>query len=153
MQRRKATVTATVAGLVLTGSLAAVAVPAYADGTSPTPSASASTAPQAHPKGPKTDGARALCRRVPKLDRRITRELKRLEAGAGTRGSIAFLQQRVDNAKKENHAAIAKFLGDRLSARQALLVNLKQRQSDLKDVASWCKANDNGKTTNTSNNA
>jgi hypothetical protein len=144
MQRRKATVTATVAGLVLTGSLAAVAVPAYADGSSPSPSSSA--VPQAHPKGPKTDGARALCRRVPKLDRRIAREIKRLEAGVGTPGSIAFLEQRVDNAKKENHAAIAKYLGDRLTARQALLVNLKQRQQDLKDVATWCKANHNGKT-------
>ncbi len=151
MQRRKATVTATVAGLVLTGSLAAVAVPAYADGGSP--SASTSTAPQAHPKGPKTDGARALCHRVPKLDRRIAREIKRLQSGVGTPGSIAFLQQRVDNAKKENHAAIAKFLGDRLTARQALLVNLKQRQGDLKDVATWCRANDNGKPADSGANA
>ncbi|WP_269855105.1 hypothetical protein [Streptomyces sp. RPT161] len=151
MQRRKATVTATVAGLVLTGSLAAVAAPAYADGSSPSPSAG--TAPHAHPKGPKTDGARALCRRVPKLDRRIAREIKRLDSGVGTPGSIAFLRQRVENAKKENHAAIAKFLGDRLSARQALLVNLKQRQSDLKDVATWCKANGKGKPANSTTSA
>ncbi len=139
MQRRKAAMTATVAGLVLTGSLAVGVAPSYADGSS-----SSSPSATAAAKGPKTDGAKVLCRRVPRLERRIERAIRRLDAGVGTRGSIARLQQRIDNANDENHAAIAKLLGDRMTHRKDLLPNLTQRQSDLKDVATWCKANHNG---------
>ena len=131
MQRRKAAMTATVAGLVLTGSLAVGVAPGYAAGNSP--SATVSSA-----RAPKTDGAKFLCRRVPRLERRINRAIRRLDGGVGTRGSIARLQARVDNATRENHAAIAKFLGDRLTYRKSLLPNLRQRQTDLKSVTSWC---------------
>lgn len=138
MQRRKAAMTATVAGLVLTGSLAAGVAPSYADGTS------SSTLAAATAKIPKGDGAKFLCRRVPRLELRISRGINRLNAGAGTRGSIARLQLRVDNATKENHAAIAKFLNDRLTFRKELLPNLTQRQTDLKSVAAWCLTNNDG---------
>jgi len=138
MQRRTATMT--VAGLVLAGSLTAGAAPSWADGTA-TPGSS----PTAAAKGPQGDGAKMLCRRVPRLERRVDRAVKRLEAGVGTRGSIARLQQRVDNAGTANHAAIAKLLGDRLTHRKDLLPNLKSRQTDLKDVRTWCKANHNGR--------
>lgn len=144
MQRRKAAVTATVAGLVLAGSLAAGVAPSYADSGSS--SATVTTAA----KGPKTDGSKVLCRRVPRLERRISRAIKRLDAGVGTRGSIARLQQRLDNADTENHTAVAKLLGDRLTHRKDLLPNLTARQADLKDVATWCQANSNGSTGATS---
>lgn len=107
--------------------------------TSPTP------APSATAKAPKGDGAKTLCKRVPKLDRRIDRALKRLEGGAGVKGSIARLEQRVDNAKKAGHEEIATYLQDRLTFRKSLVTTLQQRQKDLAAVKTWCAAHDNGK--------
>jgi hypothetical protein len=99
--------------------------------------------PAAH--APKGDGAHALCLRVPKLERRIERDLDRLAGGVTVRGSVARLEARVANAKKLNHTAIATYLQDRLNTREALVGTLKQRQADLKGVQAWCGANDNGK--------
>jgi Spy/CpxP family protein refolding chaperone len=102
--------------------------------------ADSSTAP-----APTGDGAKALCKRVPKIDRRIERALKRLDAGAGIRGSVARLERRVDNAKKAGHTEIATFLEDRLKTRKALVPTLKQRQKDLADVRTWCQDNNGGR--------
>ncbi|KUN09149.1 hypothetical protein AQI95_04665 [Streptomyces yokosukanensis] len=121
--------------------LAGLAVTAVLGGTAGAASA-ADGAPGAKPAG---DGAHALCKRVPKIDRRIARALKRIDAGAGTRGSVARLQKRVDNAKKAGHTAIATYLQNRLDARTSLRTNLEQRQKDLVSVKTWCQANDNGK--------
>ncbi|MER5549444.1 hypothetical protein ACWDBD_37545 [Streptomyces sp. NPDC001118] len=122
------------AGLAVTAVLAGTAgAAAAADGT-----------PSAQPAG---DGARALCKRVPKIDRRIERALKRLDAGAGTRGSLARLEKRVDNAKKAGHTEIATYLQNRLDFRKSLRTNLEQRQKDLTAVRTWCQAHDNGKAT------
>ncbi|MEV6054153.1 hypothetical protein [Streptomyces sp. NPDC052107] len=121
--------------------LAGCAVAAVLAGTAGVASADSSTpAP-----GPTGDGAHALCKRVPKIDRRIQRALKRLDAGAGTRGSVARLEQRVDNAKKAGHTQIATFLQDRLAFRKSLVTNLQQRQKDLNDVRTWCRDNNAGK--------
>ncbi|MEU7060067.1 hypothetical protein [Streptomyces sp. NPDC046197] len=120
--------------------LAGLAVTAVLAGT--TGAAAADSTPAAGPAG---DGAKALCKRVPKIDQRIDRALKRLEAGAGTRGSIARLQQRVDNAKKAGHTEIATYLQDRLDFRKSLVTNLQQRQKDLAAVGTWCKDNGDGK--------
>jgi hypothetical protein len=123
-----------VVGVAVVGTLLAGG-PAFA--------ASGTASPAAH--APKGDGAHALCLRVPKLERRIERELDRLAGGANVRGSVARLQARVDNAKKLNHTAIATYLQDRLNTREAMVGTLKQRQTDLKGVQAWCGANDNGK--------
>ncbi|WEO95270.1 hypothetical protein A6P39_015235 [Streptomyces sp. FXJ1.172] len=120
--------------------LAGCAVVAVLAGT--TGAAAADSSPRPAPTG---DGAAALCKRVPKIDRRIERALKRLDAGPGRRGSVARLEQRVDNAKKAGHTAIATYLQDRLDFRKSLVTNLKQRQKDLTGVATWCKDNDMGK--------
>ena len=80
-----------------------------------------------------------------RIDRRIDRALKRLEGGAGVKGSIARLQQRVDNAKKAGHEEIATYLQDRLTFRKSLVPTLQQRQKDLAAVKTWCADNDNGK--------
>ncbi|MEV0183396.1 hypothetical protein AB0I54_29485 [Streptomyces sp. NPDC050625] len=107
-----------------------------------TGAAAADSSPAPAPTG---DGAKALCKRVPKIDRRIERALKRLDAGAGTRGSVARLERRVDNAKKAGHTEIATFLEDRLKTRKALVPTLKQRQKDLADVRTWCQDNNGGR--------
>ncbi|MFF4845937.1 hypothetical protein [Streptomyces collinus] len=120
--------------------LAGFAAAAVLAGTTGAAAADATPAP-----GPTGDGARALCKRVPKLDRRIERALKRLDAGAGRRGSVARLQRRVDNAKQAGHTEIATFLQDRLDFRKSLVTNLKQRQKDLNGVRTWCRDNGTGK--------
>jgi hypothetical protein len=103
--------------------------------------AAAESTPAPAPTG---DGAKALCKRVPKIDRRIDRALKRLDAGADKRGSIARLQRRVDNAKAAGHDEIATFLQDRLTFRKSLVTTLDQRQKDLADVRTWCGDHHNG---------
>ncbi|MFQ6145571.1 hypothetical protein ACLMNJ_21210 [Streptomyces seoulensis] len=110
-----------------------------ATGTGAAAAADASPAP-----GPTGDGAHALCKRVPKLDRRIARSLKRLDAGAGARGSVSRLQKRVDNAKKAGDSAVATYLQDRLNHRKQLRTDLGTRQKDLAAVRSWCAAHGNG---------
>ncbi|WP_316745307.1 hypothetical protein [Streptomyces sp. MK7] len=123
--------------------LAGLAVTAVLAGTTGAAAAESAPAP-----GPTGDGAHALCKRVPKLDRRIDRALKRLDAGVGTRGSVSRLQKRVDNAKEAGHTEIATFLQDRLNHRTSLRTDLEQRKKDLAAVKTWCQANDNGKSTN-----
>lgn len=94
---------------------------------------------------PTGDGARALCKRAPKIDRRIERALTRLNGSAATRGSVARLEQRVANAKSAGHTAIAGYLGDRLAYRKSLVPALQKAKTDIAQVETWCKANDNGK--------
>ncbi|RAG82870.1 hypothetical protein DN069_25235 [Streptacidiphilus pinicola] len=132
-----------VVGVAVAGALLAGGPAFAASGATGATGASSAASPAAH--APKGDGAHALCLRVPKLERRIDRALKRLDGGVGVRGSIARLEARVDDAKKANHTAIATYLQDRLNTRKALVGTLQQRQSDLKGVQTWCGANDNGK--------
>ncbi|WP_432028375.1 hypothetical protein [Streptomyces sp. 1222.5] len=120
--------------------LAGLAVTAVL-GTAGTASAAGGT----HAAGPVGDGAKALCKRAPKVDRRIERALRRLDAGAGTRGSVARLEKRVDNAKKAGHTEIATFLQNRLTFRKSLGTTLRQRQKDLAAVRTWCRGDDDGK--------
>ena len=114
---------------------------ALAESTTATTAASSTASPA---PGPTGDGAQKLCKRVPKIDHRIDRALKRLDAGAGRRGSVARLQQRVDNAKSAGHDEIATFLQDRLTFRKSLVTTLKQRRTDLAGVKTWCENNGNG---------
>jgi hypothetical protein len=118
--------------------LAAAALLAAGTGAA---AAESTPAPASTPTG---DGAHALCKRAPKIDHRIDRALTRLNAGADRRGSVARLQQRVDNAQKAGHDEIATFLQDRLTFRKHLVTTLRQRQQDLADVTTWCKNNGNG---------
>ncbi|WP_405552754.1 hypothetical protein [Streptomyces sp. NBC_01171] len=109
-------------------------------------SAGAASAADASPGAkPAGDGARALCKRAPKIDQRIDRALKRLDAGKARRGSVARLQQRVDHAKKAGHTEIATFLQGRLDTRESLKRDLEQRKKDLAGVKTWCAKNDGGK--------
>lgn len=119
------------AGLAVTAVLGTAGVASAAGGT--------------HAAGPAGDGAKALCKRAPKVDRRIERALRRLDGGAGTRGSVARLEKRVDNAKKAGHTEIATYLQNRLTFRKSLGITLRQRQKDLAAVRTWCRGNDDGK--------
>ncbi|WP_055494831.1 hypothetical protein [Streptomyces sp. TP-A0356] len=102
-----------------------------------TGAAAADSSPAPAPTG---DGAQALCKRVPKIDQRIERALKRLDGPVSLRGSVARLQRRVDNARNAGHSEIATYLQDRLDFRKSLVTTLQQRQKDLAGVRTWCAA-------------
>lgn len=129
----------TVAALLATGG-AATAVATSGGDSSPaaadTTAASKATAKHA----PKGDGARKLCKRAPKMDKRIDRVQRRLEGDATKRGSIERLEKRIENAKKAGHGTIADFLNDRLDDRKALGPRLEDREKGLAKVRAWCAA-------------
>jgi hypothetical protein len=132
--------TAALAALLTAGGAAA------ADAASPsgTPSAGPSAAPKtpkSH-KAPTGDGARALCKRVPRIDARIDRALARLNGPATKTGSIARLQKRVDNANAAGHTAVATYLKDKLTYRKSLVSTLNRRSTDLDAVRTWCGTQD-----------
>ncbi|MET7986114.1 MULTISPECIES: hypothetical protein [unclassified Streptomyces] len=123
----------TVVSLVAAGALLAAAGVASAAGTG------------THPSGaPTGDGAKALCKRAPKIDQRIDRILGRLNGDASQRGSIARLEQRVANAKSAGHTQIETYLDNRLTFRRSLVPTLESRKKDLASVEKWCASNDNG---------
>lgn len=114
-----------------TALLGIVGTAAAADSSTPAPSASAK-----HGAG---DGARALCKRAPKIDKRLTKALHRLQGNADVRGSVARLEKRVTKAKAAGHNEVETFLSHKLAHRKSLVPTLQQRQKDLAKVASWCR--------------
>ncbi|MEV6782392.1 hypothetical protein [Streptomyces sp. NPDC051098] len=93
---------------------------------------------------PTDDGAKGLCKRVPKIEKRLKRALERLDGDATQRGSVSRLEKRVANAKKAGHTEIETFLNDKLTFRRSLTPTLQKRQKDLTAVKTWCAANSNG---------
>ncbi|GGY59805.1 hypothetical protein [Streptomyces xanthochromogenes] len=124
------------AALAATAVLTVTAPSAFADST---PAAAATAKP------PASDGAKGVCKRESKAEKHVDRALNRLDWGATTVGSVARMQQRADNAKKEGHTAIATLLDHKLTYRKGLVTTLQQRQRDLKDVAAWCSSHNGGK--------
>lgn len=131
--RTRTALTAATAAIALFGAAGTAVADSTGTGTpSATPSA------KAQRKVPTGDGARALCRRVPRVDARIDRALRRLNGPATERGSIARLQKRVDNAKAKGDTAVETYLNDRLTFRKSLVPTLNQRSADLDAVRTWC---------------
>ncbi|MGW4897400.1 hypothetical protein ACWEQL_34885 [Kitasatospora sp. NPDC004240] len=122
--RRRA---AALGALALAGSLL-IAAPAEAAPTGGPTAAST----------PKGDGAKNICKRLPKTEERITKALNRLNGDATVVGSVARMQQRVANAKAAGHGEVETYLNGRLTARKGLVTTLQVRQKDLKSVATWC---------------
>ncbi|MFE3326530.1 hypothetical protein [Streptomyces sp. NPDC059176] len=125
---RKAAVLCAAVGSLLVGAGAAVAD----GGTPPRDGARAG------------DGAQALCKRVPKIEKRIERALERINGGADDHGSLARLEQRVAAAEEADHTEVHAFLNGRLTARKTLKTTLEQRQKDLAAVKTWCQAQTKG---------
>lgn len=132
MRTTRTTAVAAAAALALLGA-AGTAAADSATGTS-TPSATARA------KAPTGDGAKMLCKRVPRIDARIDRALRRLNGPATVKGSIARLQKRVDNAQAKGDTAVETYLKDRLTFRKSLVPMLNQRSTDLDAVRTWCDA-------------
>ncbi|MGW2250756.1 hypothetical protein ACWCXH_11200 [Kitasatospora sp. NPDC001660] len=128
---------AMIGALALGTTLVALAGPAQAATTSATPVASET--PKVLPT-PDGDGAKGVCKRLPKAEQRVENALARLNGPVTEAGSIARLEQRVTNAKAAGHTAIYNDLNDRLTYRKGLVATLTQRQSDLNAVAGWCSS-------------
>ncbi|MFD7229348.1 hypothetical protein [Streptomyces sp. NPDC059881] len=127
------TATTTALALTTVATLLATAGAASADSGAPSPGST-----------PTGDGAKALCKRVPKIEKRLERALDRLQGDAAQRGSISRLEKRVQNARKAGHSEIETYLNDKLTFRRSLVPTLEKRQKDLAPVKSWCKANKDG---------
>lgn len=136
--------TAALAALLAAAGTAAAdtATPSTAP-TTPSATPKAHKAPRTH-KAPTGDGARSLCKRVPRIDARIDRALARLNGPATRTGSIARLQKRVDNANAAGDTAVATYLKDKLTFRTSLVPTLNQRSTDLDAVRTWCGTHDDG---------
>ncbi|MEV6978390.1 hypothetical protein [Kitasatospora sp. NPDC093806] len=132
---------AALGALALTGSLlvAAPAEAAEAGGGKGSPSGAPTAA-----STPKSDGAKGICKRLPKTEERIGKALERLNGNATVVGSVARLEQRVADAKAAGHTEIETYLNGRLTSRKALVTTLQARQKDLKSVSTWCAAHDQG---------
>jgi hypothetical protein len=151
MTRKTWTIALTAAFAVLGTAGAATAVAASGDGTG-SESAAHGTADAAGKgaaatsgkKGTK-DGAKRLCGRAPRIEKRLERTLHKMSDEGKGRGSTARLEKRVDHAKKAGHDAVAAYLTNRLETREALSPKLKERKKDLGELKSWCAANHDGK--------
>ncbi|WP_035841241.1 hypothetical protein [Kitasatospora azatica] len=120
---------AALGALALGGTLLAAAAPAQAAGGTPSPK----TLPS-----PTSDGAKGICKRLSKTEQRVQASLNRLNGPVTEAGSIARLEQRVDEAKKAGHTEVYTYLNDRLTFRKSLVPTLTTRQNDLKAVDTWC---------------
>ncbi|MFI6001373.1 hypothetical protein ACIA98_13265 [Streptomyces sp. NPDC051366] len=134
MLPNRRTAAAAIGAVALAGALLAAA-PAQADGGSPAPAA-----PKSAKSAPKGDGAKAICKRLPKTETRVSAAINRLNGDVTVLGSVARLEQRVANAQTAGHTEVHTYLNDRLAFRKSLLPTLQKRQDDLKAVSTWCAA-------------
>ncbi|MER6776081.1 MULTISPECIES: hypothetical protein [unclassified Streptomyces] len=134
MLPNRRTAAAAIGTLALAGALICAA-PAQAESASPAP-----TAPKTAKSAPKGDGAKAICKRLPKTETRVSTAINRLKGDATVLGSVARLEQRVTNAQTAGHTEVHTYLNDRLTFRKSLLPTLQKRQDDLKAVSTWCSA-------------
>ncbi|MFC4495416.1 hypothetical protein ACFPA8_14875 [Streptomyces ovatisporus] len=136
----------TVAALLATGG-AAAAVATSDSGASPASADASKSEATSAKHAPKKDGAKRLCKRAPKIDKKIDRVLRRLDGDVKKRGSLERLEKRIDNAKKLDHGAVEEFLGERLKDRRALGPRLEDRKKDLAKLRTWCEKQQDEKKT------
>ncbi len=134
---------AAAAALGAGGAAAASAAPTAATPAVP-PAAAVQVRPMvaATPTGADAEAARAAaaqrltvaCARIPNLLIRSEKLQARLAADASTRGSIAWLQARVEAAQKAGRAELVTVLTNRLEVRRALQEALPGRTGRLRQA-------------------
>jgi hypothetical protein len=78
------------------------------------------------------------CARIPARIATVEKLRTRLHADAGTRGSLAFLQARLDRANAAGRTDRARLLGDRLALRKDLDAGLPDVLTRLTDAKAVC---------------
>lgn len=96
--------------------------------------AQGTTAPAAE-LGPRLERA---CLRIPNIEIRTTNLIERLEGDATVRGSLAWLQSKIDRATESGRTQLAEVLGNRLEVRTKTLEILHERQAALPELRQRC---------------
>src|SRR5690349_15210906 len=119
--------TAAAASLAAVPLLGLTAVSASAaDTTAPTPAATGGAS--------ATEQLTKACARIPHRIERLERVQTRFHADAQTKGSIAFLQARIDRAKAAGHDDLVRVLSDRMTVRKSIDSQLPTVLSALRDA-------------------
>ena len=122
--------------------IGAVAMTAGAAMVVPT-SAFAATTPTT-PTTPTTGALPAryerACLRIPNFQIRTDNMITRLNGDASTKGSLAWLQAHIDDAKAKGRTQLATVLQNRLAVRTQTLKVLQQRQQRLAKLLDKCRA-------------
>lgn len=79
------------------------------------------------------------CLRIPNLEIRTNNLITRLEGDASTRGSLAWLQAQIDDAKAKGRTQLATVLENRLRVRTQTVEVLKVRLERLAKLAERCR--------------
>ena len=80
------------------------------------------------------------CGRVPAVTQRTQAALDRLQGDASTKGSIAWLQSKIDKATELNRTQIVTFLQNRLDVRTLRVAVIEKKLSNLNDLSTFCAA-------------
>lgn len=102
-----------------------------------TPAASATTIPD---DGVLQQRLERFCTRVPNLIERGEKLGPRLAGDAGTRGSLKWLQAKIDQAEREDLPGLARRLERRLERRTELSQKLPERLDALAEAKTECAA-------------
>ncbi len=121
------------AGLSLTVPTVAGAAP----GAPAAPSAPAVAATPGDGVGPRVERA---CLRIPNVETRLTERKARLDGDATVRGSLAWLQSKIDAAKAADRDQLATVLENRLTVRTKTRDILDDRTALVADLRSRCES-------------
>ncbi len=115
-------------------------VPSVAGAAPATPGAAATPGVAATPGdgvGPRVERA---CLRIPNIETRITERKTRLDGDATVRGSLAWLQSKIDAAKAADRDQLTTVLENRLTVRTKTREILDDRTALVADLRSRCES-------------
>lgn len=80
------------------------------------------------------------CLRIPNLEIRTKNLITRLNGDASVKGSLAWLQAQIEDAKSKGRTQLATVLENRLKVRTQTLEVLKVREQRLEKLADLCRS-------------
>lgn len=80
------------------------------------------------------------CARVPNLTTRVENVLARISGDAETRGSIAWLETKADQARDNGREELVEFIENRIAVRTERIDVLEIRLDNLGEAAAFCEA-------------
>jgi len=80
------------------------------------------------------------CARVPNLTTRVEKVLARINGDAETRGSIAWLETKADQARDNGREQLAELIENRIAVRTERIDVLEIRLDNLAEAAAACEA-------------
>lgn len=91
---------------------------------------------------PSYDPARAkrVCARVPNVTAKVDKALVRIQAGPGTKGSIAWLRAQAKAADADGKTELANLYRAKATTRTDRITVLRDRKAALADAAAWCES-------------